>query len=266
MAQIRNVGAGIRTSGKVDGLVYVHVNGRTYARALPIFPAGMFKTPEAKKRQALFTLVQWHMKYHSATIKKCFSKGKFWSAQNNYHHRNAKAFREALDSLADNYVQGMKVSMTDIEDAIANYASANPDTIQIGGLDGYQPIYLNGPWPESITFTNGQGATTTVVIVDGSNSGSNSDTPGSGTTTPQQVTLTTVANPSNGGTITGAGTYAKDAQVTLKATAASGYSFSRWNDGNTNAQRTVTASADATYTAEFTQTSGGNQGGYDSGN
>lgn len=262
MAQIRNVGAGVKTSGKVGGLVYVQVNGKTFARTLPIFPAGMFKTPEARKRQALFTLVQWHMKYHAATIKKCFSKGKFWSAKNHYYHRNAKAFNEALDSLADSYVQGNKVSMTDIEDAISNYASANPDTIQIGGLDGYQPVFLNGSWPASITLSNGQGTSTTVVIVDGPNAGS--DTPGA--TTPEQVTLTTVASPSNGGSVTGGGTYAKDASVTLKATAASGYSFSRWSDGNTNAQRTVTASANATYTAEFTQTSGGNQGGYDSGN
>ena len=261
MAQIRNVGAGIRTSGKVDGLVYVHVNGRTFARALPIFPKGMFKTPEAKKRQALFTLVQWHMKFHSATIKKCFSKGKFWSAQNNYFHRNAKAFREALDSLADSYVQGQQVSVTDIDNAIGSYAASHPESIQIGGLDGYLPVYLNGPWPETITLTNGHGSTTTVVLVDTPSDGSN---PGS--TTPQQVTLTTVANPSNGGTITGAGTYAKDAQVTLKATANSGYTFSRWSDGNTNAQRTVTASADATYTAQFTQNGGGSQGGYDSGN
>ena len=91
-------------------------------------------------------------------------------------------------------------------------------------------------------------------------------TPTTGNGTANQVTITAVASPSNGGSVTGAGTYAKDASVTLKATANSGYTFSRWSDGNTNAQRTVTASADATYTAQFTQNSGGSQGGYDSGN
>lgn len=54
MAKIRSVGAGVRSSGKVDGLVYVHTKGKTYARALPIMPASMFKTPAARKRQALF--------------------------------------------------------------------------------------------------------------------------------------------------------------------------------------------------------------------
>ena len=165
MAQIRNVGPGIRTTGQTAGLVYVHVKGKTYTRALPIMPSGMFRTPEAKKRQALFTLVSWHMKQHAATIKRAFSRGKYWSPRNNYYHKNAKALNEALDALAETYATGGRVSVDQIEQAIATYATAHPDAIQIGGLEGFTPVFLTGAWPDTITLTDESGDHTTVVIV-----------------------------------------------------------------------------------------------------
>ena len=66
-----------------------------------------------------------------------------------------------------------------------------------------------------------------------------------------QVTITTSVSPSGSGSVTGGGTYAAGASVTLTATPSTGYHFVQWNDGNTNASRSVTASADATYTATF---------------
>ena len=43
-----------------------------------------------------------------------------------------------------------------------------------------------------------------------------------------------------------------DTEVELKATANSGYKFSKWSDGDTNATRTYTTTAEAvTLTAEF---------------
>lgn len=48
----------------------------------------------------------------------------------------------------------------------------------------------------------------------------------------------------------GSGTYKYGTQVTISAdTFANGYQFSKWNDGNTNARRTVTVKDEATYTA-----------------
>lgn len=58
-------------------------------------------------------------------------------------------------------------------------------------------------------------------------------------------------NASNGGSATGSGYYAYNAQATLKATASSGYAFKSWSDGNTDNPRTVTVTADAEYTAQF---------------
>ena len=53
------------------------------------------------------------------------------------------------------------------------------------------------------------------------------------------------------GTVTGAGVYEENEEVTLIATPDEGYTFVKWEDGNTNATREVTVNGDATYTATF---------------
>ena len=58
-------------------------------------------------------------------------------------------------------------------------------------------------------------------------------------------------NASTGGSTSGSGYYAYNAQATLRATASSGYAFKSWSDGNTDNPRTVTVTADAEYTARF---------------
>lgn len=70
---------------------------------------------------------------------------------------------------------------------------------------------------------------------------------------PTTYTLTVVANNDDWGTVTGSGTYATGTEVTISATANEGYYFDRWNDGDTNATRTVTVTADVTYTANFAE-------------
>ena len=64
--------------------------------------------------------------------------------------------------------------------------------------------------------------------------------------------ITVSANPSDGGTVTGAGTYNYGTSVTLTANANSGYIFDHWQDGNTANPRTITVTGNATYTAYFT--------------
>ena len=64
----------------------------------------------------------------------------------------------------------------------------------------------------------------------------------------KKYTITTVAE---NGVVTGGGVYVEGDYVTLIATANEGYKFTQWSDGNTENPRTVTATADVTYTAEF---------------
>ena len=74
--------------------------------------------------------------------------------------------------------------------------------------------------------------------------------------TTNQYTITVNANPSNGGTVTGGGTYNYGATATLTATPANGYQFLQWSDGNTNSTRYITVTQNATYTALFLQAGG----------
>ena len=68
-------------------------------------------------------------------------------------------------------------------------------------------------------------------------------------------TITAVANPAEGGIVTGDGTYNYGASCTLTATVANGYNFINWTNGNevvsTNASYTFIVTEDATYVANF---------------
>lgn len=69
------------------------------------------------------------------------------------------------------------------------------------------------------------------------------------------VTIGVTITPTGGGTVTGAGTYAKGDSVTLKATAAAKYGFGSWklNDQVVGRNRTltITAASSVNYVAEF---------------
>ena len=64
-----------------------------------------------------------------------------------------------------------------------------------------------------------------------------------------QIVLT--AQPAEGGTVTGAGGYMSGDSVTIKAVAAAGYSFVKWSDNVTDAERTFNAEQDMTLEAIF---------------
>ena len=68
--------------------------------------------------------------------------------------------------------------------------------------------------------------------------------------------ITAIANPTAGGTVTGAGTYNQGASCTLTATANTGYTFSNWTENgsvvSTNADYTFTVEGARTLVANFT--------------
>ncbi|MCQ2260823.1 MAG: fibronectin type III domain-containing protein [Bacteroidales bacterium] len=66
-----------------------------------------------------------------------------------------------------------------------------------------------------------------------------------------QFTITALSNNDLLGTVTGSGTYNNGATATLVATPAANCHFVQWNDGDTNATRTVVVTSDSTFTATF---------------
>ena len=74
---------------------------------------------------------------------------------------------------------------------------------------------------------------------------------------PQNYTISVSANPTQGGTVTGGGTYPAGQSCTVAATANNGYVFSNWTEnGNvvsSNASYTFTVNGNRTLVANFTQ-------------
>ena len=165
MAQIKQFGIGRKTTGTIDGITYVTRNGKTYARSTPTMPAKAYKTPAALKRQAVFKMIQMHLKYHLRTIRQTFTPKGNGSPSNRYYSLNGKALRLALDALADRYVSGEDITLTDVENAISAFAAEHPSSIRIASLAGYGEVFLTGAWPTTITLNANGGDSTVIIIV-----------------------------------------------------------------------------------------------------
>ena len=164
MATIRQVGIGRKASGTIDGITYVTRNGVTYARSTPIMPARMFKTPAALKRQAIFKMVQMHLRYHQRTIKQTFTPKGNGNPYNRYHAENGKHLTHALAPLAERWVAGEVITITEVEAAISAYATEHPDAIKIAMKSGFENVFLTGTWPDTITLHTSGSSTTTVTV------------------------------------------------------------------------------------------------------
>ena len=248
MATIKQIGPGRKTSGTIDGITYVTRNGKTYVRSTPTMPIRAYRTPAALKRQAIFKMVQMHMKYHLRTIRQTFTPKGNGSAVNRYYSVNGKALTKALEALADRLVAGEDIALTEVEAAIAAYATEHPEAIRIGKLSGYGEVFLTGAWPDTITLNaNGgdstiivivaeNGSTTTIepngstVVVSGSNdSGSNgSNGSGTGGTSGTSGTSDAVAAP----VISGTTPFAESTSATISC-ATAGASIYYTVDGST---------------------------------
>lgn len=68
-----------------------------------------------------------------------------------------------------------------------------------------------------------------------------------------QYTVTLLASPTNGGTVSGGGTYEAGAKKFVSASPNQGYIFERWSDGEVTLERMVTWDANKTLTAYFIQ-------------
>jgi len=165
MAKVTQVGPGRKTTGTIDGITYVTRNGVTYARSAPTMPASAYNTPEAKLRQAIFKMIQMHLKFHLRTIKQTFTPKGNGSATNRYYSLNSKGLTAALTTLAELYVDGQDVTISDVEAAISAYAQEHPTSIKIASKSGYAEVYLTGEWPDTITLNALSGDSTVIIIV-----------------------------------------------------------------------------------------------------
>lgn len=165
MAQVKQVGVGRKTTGTIDGITYYTLNGKTFARSTPTMPVSVYTSTEARIRQAIFKFVQMHMKMHLRTIRQTIT-AKTGTPCNRYYSLNKKGLGLALQTLAEQAVEeGLDVTITDVEQAICDYAAEHPTSIKIASKSGYQEVYLTGPWPSTITLNALAGDSTVIIIV-----------------------------------------------------------------------------------------------------
>ena len=94
-------------------------------------PAHVYTTPAAKKRRAIFNMIQMHLKHHLPTLRKTITPKGIGSSYTRYYSLNAKPLARALGVLAEEVVAGKDVSITDVEEAITAYAADHPSEICI---------------------------------------------------------------------------------------------------------------------------------------
>lgn len=215
MATIKQIGPGRKTSGTIDGITYVTRNGKTYVRSTPTMPIRAYRTPAALKRQAIFKMVQMHLKYHLRTIRQTFTPKGNGSAVNRYYSVNGKALTKALEALADRLVAGEDIALTEVEAAIAAYATEHPETIRIGKLSGYGEVFLTGAWPDTITL-NANGGDSTIIVIVAENGSTTTITPAEGGST------TVISGGDNGSSGSGSGTGSGSETPTVAAPVISG--------------------------------------------
>ncbi len=86
------------------------------------------------------------------------------------------------------------------------------------------------------------------------NSNNNKNEQSENEQTQANVYVLNVASSNNDfGTVYGGGTYQENQNITIYAVAKDGYKFVSWNDGNTNAIRTITITQNASFVAMFEQ-------------
>jgi uncharacterized membrane protein YgcG len=201
MAQIKQVGIGRKSTGTIDGITYYVRGGVTYARSTPNMPASVYSSPEAKKRQAIFKMVQMHLKYHLRTIKQTFTPKGNGSPSNRYYSLNKNGLAAALDALAELYVAGQDVTITDVEQAISDYATEHPTSIKIASKSGYNEVFLTGEWPSTITLNALSGDSTIIIIV--AENGTTTTINADGTTTVSSNSGNSSESGNSGGSSTG---------------------------------------------------------------
>lgn len=185
------------------------------------------------KNQFALAVISRFASLYAADINVSFDPTTFGSARNAFFKLNYDSMKKAVSSLySASLLEGAAKIPTDAEiiAAIESYAASNPSAIYRVKRAGYEVVYLTGAW-------------------------SSDDNPEEADQVGGKVKITVNADPTEGGTVTGGGSYAPGTVVTLTATAKSGYNFSKWSDGVTSSTREITVGdTAATYTANFGET------------
>ena len=160
MAIISSMGVG-KARKSMGNVTYRTVRGRTIGSQKRAATGSTATTrgdgTVMSRQQALFGMVSMFMQAHASDIDVSFNKSRFGSQRNYFFKTNRKALFAALASLAVTAMNQGYPSLTDIEAAIASYATANPKAIYRVKLSGFEPVYMSGAWSSDDNPVSGGG-------------------------------------------------------------------------------------------------------------
>ena len=145
MGVVRAIGVG-KTRGSVGDWTYRIVRGRTIG-SQKVAKRPLTRGQSLSLQQFVFGLINRFMFTHAADIMVSFNHTAYGSERNYFAKVNFNALREALRPLytADTPTVD-DVSDAQIENAIATFATANPQRIYRVKRSGYDVVYLDGAW------------------------------------------------------------------------------------------------------------------------
>lgn len=145
MGVVRAIGVG-KTKGSVGDFTYRVVRGRCIS-SQKVAKRPLTRGQALSEQQFVFGLINRFMFAHAADIKVSFNKSKYGSERNYFAKVNFGGLRAALRPLYTVETPTVDdVTDAQIEKAIKEYATANPQAIYRVKRSGFEVVYLDGEW------------------------------------------------------------------------------------------------------------------------
>lgn len=224
-----------RAKGSVGMTTYRTVRGRVIeSQKISPWEPEVMERGKAKRwsnRTALLGIIAIFMKNHANSVNNSFNKTKYGSARNFFMKQNFGGLKAAFSPLAEETaLTHIFPNRQQIEDALGEYAEANPNAIYRVYKAGEPVMMLTGNWsdaddPAAIKYN-------LIVISADSSKG--------------LVKINDGEFSANASALVSAGNSA-----TIAAQAQEGFVFDKWSDGDLNPSRQIVVTEDKTLTAQF---------------
>lgn len=142
-----------RAKGSVGMTTYRTIRGRVIQsqKVSPWDPSveAVGNATRWNPRTALLGIISLFCSFHAQSIINSFNRTKVGSQRNYFMKRNYAALKAAFAELAAEYaVTKVAPTMEAIEEALAAYAEAHPNTIYRVKKTGYDIVFLDGAWDD----------------------------------------------------------------------------------------------------------------------
>lgn len=148
MAIINAIGVG-RAKKSIGNITYRTVRGRTVASQKRVQgeQGAITRGLKGNLRKPIFAMINLYMAEHASDLQVSFNRSRYGSQRNYFFTMNYRGLSAALLPLASTAAINNELpSLAEIDEAIATYATANPESIYRVRLDGFPIVYLSGEW------------------------------------------------------------------------------------------------------------------------